>query len=274
MPYLAYGFIIDTLTRPVVPTGETWPTPTRVVYLSDVSKIPERAWDIITRPVSFASLNPSLTAPPVPLETPTLATDAILTSQVTIAQPIVPTLVIMDCLRATNHSSHFGLSQTYSTCRRLLDTATYRHAPEDSPETGPNTSKARRRRAYMIGFSHEFTAAEWDCIGDVVAGERAPSELSNVGDDASSEDNWKEKDGGVRPAYVMRALDALVGTIPSLTQHESSAPKTELSSQPIAEEDRIWMRPGWDGLRLLLRGQDVYDHDSDNGSPVHRSDEA
>jgi len=264
-PYLAYGFIIDTLTRPVVPAGETRPTPTRVVYLSDVSKIPERAWDIITRPVSIASLNPSHTVPPVPLETPKLATDAIPTSQVTAAQPIVPTLVIMDCLRATSHSSHFGLSQTYSTCRRLLDAATYRNAPEDSPETGPNTSKAGRRRAYMIGFSHEFTAAEWDCIGDVVAGERAPSEFSNVGN-AGGEDNWKEKDGGVRPTYVARALDALVGAIPSLTQHESSAPKAELSSQPIAEEDRIWMRPGWDGLRLFLRGQDVYDHDSDNGT--------
>ena len=264
-PYLAYGFIIDTLTRPMVPAGETQPTPTRVVYLSDVSKIPERAWDIITRPVSFVSLNPSPTASPVQLETPKLVTDAIPTSQVTTAQPIVPTLVIMDCLRAANHSSHFGLSQTYSACRRLLDAATYRYAPEDLLEAGPNTSKAGRRRAYMIGFSHEFTAAEWDCIGDVIAGERAPCEFSNVGD-AGSEDNWKEKDGGVRPTYVMRALDALVGAIPSLTRHESSAPKAELSSQPIAEEDRIWMRPGWDGLRLFLRGQDVYDPDSDNGS--------
>ena len=42
----------------------------------------------------------------------------------------------------------------------------------------------------MVGFAHEYTAAEWDCVGDILVGERAPSEFSNVGDDAeSNEDN-------------------------------------------------------------------------------------
>jgi hypothetical protein len=119
----------------------------------------------------------------------------------------------------------------------------------------------------MVGFSHEFTAAEWDCVGDVLAGERAPSEFSNADDAAGDdEDNWKEKDGGVRLSYVARALDALVETIPSLTSaRESSASKVELSSQAIAKEDRIWMRPGWDGLQLFLRGQDIFDHDPEIG---------
>ena len=270
IPYLAYGFIIDALTCSAVPSEEKPPTLTRVVYLSDVSKIPERTWDIITRPVSLTSLKASLSVIPAPLTTKGLATNAASAYQPAAALPVIPSLVIMDCLRPKNHSSHFGLAQAYSACRRLLNPETYRKAPYNPQKTTSNSwhgTRVTRGRAYMVGFAHEYTAAEWDCVGDILVGERAPSEFSNVGDDAeSSEDNWREKDGGVRPDYVAKALYTLVDAIPSLTRtHESPGSKVGLSPQPIAEADRIWMRPGWDGLRLFLRGQDIFDHDPANG---------
>lgn len=279
IPYMAYGFIIDAPTSPVGLAEEGPRNPTRIVYLSDVSKIPERTWDTITRPVPLGL--PNASRPPSaggPSMTSKLNTSALPAPQSSTAQPIVPSLVIMDCLRPASHSSHFGLAQTYSACRRLLDPTTYRKVllPQALPDTtsvSQHRAEAGCSRAYMVGFSHEFTAAEWGCVGDVLAGERAPSEFSNIGDAAGdSEDNWKEIDGGVRPAYVARALDALVDTIPSLTRAcESSASQVELSPQVIAKEDRIWMRPGWDGLRLFLRGQEVFDYDPDHNPGGHSS---
>lgn len=237
----------------------------RIVYLSDVSKISERAWDILRRPVSLA---PSLyiTEKRTSLSNTSTAADLVaasITSSKLTRQPPTPTLVIIDCLRPTHYSSHFGLGDAYSTCRRLL------HPDEGiSNFSGTHGSSDRQAsspggRAYMVGFSHEFTMAEWTCVGDVLAGRRVPSEFTRLMQTSGDgEDNWKKADGGIRPAYIVRALDSLVDVVPSISHpRDPSIQKAEFSDNLISEEERLWMKPAWDGIRLILRGGKVFDDD-------------
>lgn len=92
MPFYCLGFVILD-----------------VVYMSDVSYIPETAWQVIEK----AKRRPY-------------------------------SLFIVDCLRLSPHTSHFGLSQAVVAARRLGD---------------------HDLRTYLVGFSHDVTHSKWEEIG-------------------------------------------------------------------------------------------------------------
>lgn len=72
----------------------------KVVYISDVSYIPEDVWSLLLPPNSPESMP----------------------------------LFVLDCLRVTPHTSHFGLKQAVEAVRRL-----------------------GARRSYLVGFTHDLT---------------------------------------------------------------------------------------------------------------------
>jgi hypothetical protein len=135
----------------------------------------------------------------------------------------------------------------------------------------------------MVGFSHEFTMAEWKCIGDVLQGLRSPLEFrtptidpsypvkrtatSGVGRNSTEfDDNWRLPDGGVRPPYVWRALQELREVVPSLDRLMGSQFKTDDGADEaqlgfVDENERIHLQPAWDGIRLFVRGALLFEDD-------------
>lgn len=83
-----------------------------IIYISDASYIPEDVWSMVLKPKS--------------------QTDAI------------PVFVV-DCLRLTPHTSHFGLQQAAACVRRL-----------------------GARRSYLTGFGHEISHEEYTEILSVI----------------------------------------------------------------------------------------------------------
>ena len=78
-PYLCFGFnVADT-----------------VVYLSDVSYIPEDVWSLLNRPTRDDSRAPG------------------------------PPVLVLDCLRLTPHTSHLGVAQSIEIARRMEAARTY-----------------------------------------------------------------------------------------------------------------------------------------------------
>lgn len=84
-----------------------------VTYMSDVSHVPEDVWEMFENP----------------------------------AIRDVPPVFILDCLRPEPHTSHYGISQSLATARRM-----------------------NAQRTYWLGFSHELSHDEWVTIGEAVDG--------------------------------------------------------------------------------------------------------
>lgn len=254
---MAYGFLIDAMTSK--PGNDpTALEPSRIVYMSDVSSIPERSWDIIERPTSLLSSsikNPYHTPPSLTPHLPSADLDS-----ASAAAPPPTALVIIDCLKPTAHTSHFGLGQAYSACRRLLAPQTGKNSQTNEANVGNGSPPfPHSGRAYMVGFAHEFTMAEWDAVGDVLAGDKPPSFFAQE-NSSSVNDNWKLADGGIRPAYLARALDSLVDAVPSISRPRGTElEKAVLANGVVAQAERLWMRPGWDGMRLIVRGTEVFE---------------
>lgn len=119
----------------------------------------------------------------------------------------------------------------------------------------------------MVGFAHQFTAAEWGAVSDVMEGKQAPSFFSSAAQNVSEEElegNWKLDDGGVRPAFVHEMLQSLVGVVPSLST-SAGEEKEMLSDVCIVENERVKLRPAWDGMRIVLRGSAIVEVD---GKPL------
>ena len=97
----------------------------KAVYISDVSHIPEDVWSSLLTPSSSEETRP------------------------------VP-LLVLDCLRVTPHTSHFGLKQAVETVRRL-----------------------GARRSYLVGFTHDLTHEAFSEILQIVSGKVQGSEVSS-----------------------------------------------------------------------------------------------
>lgn len=106
-PYSCLGFLFNS----------------QIAYLSDVSFIPESVWSTIA---SYCTLPSSVTNG---ISSLSLAEDP--------PKPILQALVV-DCLMARSHVSHFGLPQAVATARR-----------------------SGALRTYLVGFSHGTTHASW-----------------------------------------------------------------------------------------------------------------
>jgi len=135
-------------------------------------------------------------------------------------------LLVIDCLRIDPHSSHYGLAQAVETARRL--------APS---------------RTYLTGFSHELTHAEWVSVGKKLGhgngsgGGGAEDDDNEVVTTPTAQEQgnlWEAIDGGVRPEFVRRAVDA------------------------VGAGEGIWLRPGYDGMRIGVRDGKIIEHDGDH----------
>jgi hypothetical protein len=116
-PYLCLGFRFDD----------------KLVYLSDVSHIPENIWALLKGPqrlypadANGESISLSASASTIASQEPKAA----------------PDVLIIDCLRLVPHASHFGVAQAISTALRL-----------------------KPKRTYLTGFAHKVTHASWHRFG-------------------------------------------------------------------------------------------------------------
>lgn len=181
----------------------------------------------------------------------------------------------MDCLRAAPYSSHFGIAAAYKAVKRML------HPPWHETETLSESEKPTHRpdegKVYLVGFSHWITIAEWECVGQVLRGERSPLEflkptITTVPPAATGhgglaspayDQNWKLPDGGVRSTFVRSALDALREQIPFIESAITLASSADFNENPmplLETKDRVWVKPAWDGMRVFVRGTEVYEH--------------
>ncbi|CUA72366.1 Putative hydrolase C777,06c [Schizosaccharomyces pombe 972h-] [Rhizoctonia solani] len=113
-PYLCFGFIFGDF----------------MVYMSDVSHIPDDTWETIH------SRSPSLGSPKSSGSSSDLA-----------AQTHRYKLLVVDCLKLEPHTSHFGIQGALNTAKRV-----------------------NAHRTYMVGFSHRITHDDWNIIGDYLEG--------------------------------------------------------------------------------------------------------
>lgn len=134
----------------------------KIVYISDVSHIPEDVWSLIT------------------------------TRDGSGADERVP-LLVLDCLRLTQHTSHFGLKQAIETVRRV-----------------------GARRSYLVGFTHDLTHEEYSEILESVLGEKDSTVASSeevqmaielVKDEGS--EGHGEGEGTAKRYWVQPAHDGL-----------------------------------------------------------------
>lgn len=130
-PYICVGFKIED----------------KVIYISDVSHIPEDAWSLI-----LARDRPEV-------------------------DERVP-LLVLDCLRVTPHTSHFGLKQATETVRRLA-----------------------ARRSYLVGFTHDLTHEEYSEILEAVSGEKDVTTTTSEAVQRAVELVKGEGSHWVQPAY-------------------------------------------------------------------------
>lgn len=127
-----------------------------LIYISDASFIPSETWDLLDE------------------------------SRRRNGQPSV---AVIDCLRPTGHTSHFGLREAVSTARKI-----------------------RAIRSYCVGFGHEMSHASYEKIFGAVSGQ-------------DDRDGWTTAERGaadmikpgnpiwIRPAYDGLQVTALEGGI-------------------------------------------------------------
>src|SRR5258708_308582 len=200
-PYIAYGFIIQLVTPPsdavsTMTTNETTSSleitdaiqgndigkegqegedqktvaPSIIVYISDVSFIPDETWNVLRQCLSPSTSPPTTSKPtscsphlttlndpdllrsttsspssgtPNPLNSSFPSTHTSKSDTTTQVAPLGTTLLILLCLHLTPHSSHYGLLQALLTAHRL-----------------------RPRRTYLVGLAHGLTHAELTLVGE------------------------------------------------------------------------------------------------------------
>ncbi|CAE7218417.1 unnamed protein product [Rhizoctonia solani] len=119
-PYLCFGFIFGDF----------------MVYISDVSHIPDDTWETIH------SRSPSFNNPK----------DLGSSSDLVIQTHRYKVLVV-DCLKLEPHTSHFGIQGALDTAKRV-----------------------NAHRTYMVGFGHRITHDDWNIIGEHLEGRRLNDE--------------------------------------------------------------------------------------------------
>ncbi|KAG8895519.1 hypothetical protein FRB99_000500 [Tulasnella sp. 403] len=162
IPFKCFGFIVNNA----------------LLYMSDVSNIPDNEWGVIFNPPAIPWRH---SAPQAPKNSEAVTPVLVSEEQVTASGPYK--VLVIDVLRPKPYASHFGINEAVQATRRI-------GAP----------------RNYMIGFSHEMSHDQWNLAGEIIEGKTA--------DDV--------------PPIVQEAVD-LVQDGPS-----------------------VWMRPGFDGLRLWV----------------------
>ncbi|KAF8334087.1 uncharacterized protein EI90DRAFT_3015136 [Cantharellus anzutake] len=258
-PYIAYGFLIQLLSSPLssplrvastaggrsIPAAETTgigplsnvienpgqevlctsaATPS-IVYISDVSFIPET---FPTPRNKRLHSGPQLAQPSCLSNF--LSTDHIPKSKDATFRPSA-TLLILDCLRTSPHSSHFGLLQTLLTAHRI-----------------------RPRRTYLVGFGHELTHAEWTLIGEILQRFSAPSKPVNDSkgaivktlEEMSFDESWEAPGGGVRKRMIEPAMKVLGKYLRHVERYANVG-------------EGLFVRPAYDGMRVVVQDSDVSD---------------
>ncbi|KAH7340382.1 beta-lactamase-like protein [Rhizoctonia solani] len=119
-PYLCFGFIFGDF----------------MVYMSDVSHIPEATWETIhsKSPKLSSSQDSGLSSSPV-------------------AQARRYKVLVVDCLHLEPHTSHFGIQGALDTAKRV-----------------------NAHRAYMVGFSHRIPHNDWNIVGEYLEGRKLNDE--------------------------------------------------------------------------------------------------
>ncbi|KAG8748051.1 hypothetical protein FRC10_009803 [Ceratobasidium sp. 414] len=126
-PYMCYGFVIGDV----------------MVYISDVSYIPQDAWQTIELSVPTGRQDAKLSE----------SMEALSTNDAGLARSKRYRLLVIDCLKLEAHTSHFGLQGTVEAARRL-----------------------NAQRAYMVGFGHGIPHSDWVSIGKRLGGKELGEE--------------------------------------------------------------------------------------------------
>ncbi|TNY19007.1 beta-lactamase-like protein [Rhodotorula diobovata] len=210
-PLLCLGFLIDQ----------------SVLYISDTSFIPEAQW---TRLGSYLSLPSPSGAFPSPPRRRSLSLSRARSSAS--ASPPLPRLqaLIIDTGGALRLSpSHFGLPQAIATARRL-----------------------GVQRTYLTDLGHGVSHACWlDACRALSRGERSPAPGEGRAGEAPA---WKVRDEEEQQAphaHVYEGLDPAghVEDVELFVERALEAVE-EWAGGVRPREERLWVRPGFDGLTI------------------------
>lgn len=162
-----------------------------MVYLSDVSYIPAKTWNIMLRAIQpFES--PASKETEAPKSDDVIASDKVpFPATATSPAPAQLPCLILDCLRLQPHVSHLSFCQALSVAQKLSPAATY-----------------------LVGFTHPASHHEWEAACEEVQGTRGAGEeqtfvdavkKSAVKQGEAMDRAWEEAraqwKGFVRPGY-------------------------------------------------------------------------
>ncbi|SCZ92088.1 BZ3500_MvSof-1268-A1-R1_Chr5-3g08330 [Microbotryum saponariae] len=217
-PYLSLGFMFDR----------------EIVYISDVSYIPEETWQVLEGPSTFQNsdaprTNEVLGSFSLPSEPPRRR----------------PTLLILDTLRSTTFTSHFGIGEAISTIRRL-----------------------KPLRTYLIGFAHGTSHSTWVRTCSLISsGQISPSQRSLV---IPSESKPNDEPQGLPCPPPIGPCPNSIHLLPPPSQswlaisgtlhkgledplvHSEWALSIIDAFEPSKKGVKCWVRPGADGLVLKV----------------------
>ncbi|GAA5876705.1 hypothetical protein JCM1840_000767 [Sporobolomyces johnsonii] len=214
-PYFCMGFLFDA----------------RILYLSDVSSIPEEVWSQLSDELDLPRSSPSLTNGIEHLALPASKSN----------KPRLQALVV-DCLRIEPFTSHFGLGQAVQTATRL----------------GAN-------KTYLIGFGHRTSHAAWlhatrlFSSGARSTHPRLPRSAPSNAPAPPGIPQWEMYNGHPDPTredvdvFAQRALQGIASWVEEEEGEAGGKPDDEGTR---ARGEVVWVRPAVDGMTISV-GQDA-----------------
>ncbi|SGZ07104.1 BQ5605_C031g10992 [Microbotryum silenes-dioicae] len=221
-PYLSLGFMFDR----------------EIVYISDVSYIPEETWQVLEGRSTIQNSDAPLGKKEKGLASESLSLPS---------QTPRPSLLILDTLRSTTFTSHFGIGESISTIRRL-----------------------NPLRTYLTGFAHGTSHSTWlqTCL-KISSGSTAPSpsEPSLLKPSEKTPQTLPcPPPIGPNPTSThllpppSQSWLAISGTLQKGQEnplvHSEWALKIIDAFEPLKKGVKCWVRPAVDGLVLKVFGEE------------------
>ncbi|GAA5828644.1 hypothetical protein JCM11251_000885 [Rhodosporidiobolus azoricus] len=213
----------------------------QILYLSDVSYIPQDVWTTLSQYLTLPAFPPTSSSPP--------RKDSEEKEEKGEKKKLK--VLIIDCLRLEPFTSHFGLGQAVATARRC-----------------------GAEKNYLIGFGHRTSNALW------VAGCRAlshPTSRRSIHPSSASQPiptyahPYEAYSGSSNPTledesvWVEKALQTVESWALAAPVDEGGRAGEEVregseEERALREWERVWIRPAVDGMTVSIRaGEGVRD---------------
>ncbi|GAA5919494.1 hypothetical protein JCM6882_008653 [Rhodosporidiobolus microsporus] len=214
----------------------------QILYLSDVSYIPQDVWTTLSRYLALPAY------PPTSSISTTNGAEAPGDAGEPEGKKGRVKVLVIDCLRLEPFTSHFGLGQAVATARRV-----------------------GAEKNYLIGFGHRTSNALWTAgCRALSSGRRSTLPSSPNAPIPSFAHQYEAYSGSLDPltedegVWVEKALQVVESWAAGAAVDEGGRAGVELNGEEEErvwrEWERVWVRPAVDGMTISLRkGKGVTD---------------